>query len=91
MPPLGMGDLGDIDVAVGIDGQAVRAHVIAGRDPRKEATDPVQKFPSLYKIWCSLLHYGDGDGGLPPKKWSSLRYGFWPFGGRSDAEKGAWT
>ncbi|PZQ17256.1 MAG: hypothetical protein DI565_07790 [Ancylobacter novellus] len=29
--------------------------------------------------------------GLPPEKWSSLRYGFWPFGGLNDAEEEART
>ncbi|MFC3694314.1 hypothetical protein [Chenggangzhangella methanolivorans] len=26
--------------------------------------------------------------GLPPEKWSSLMYGFWPCGGLNDAEEG---
>ena len=46
------------------------------------SADPTQAFPGQGQM--------KPEHGLPPEKWSSLRYGFWPFGGRSDAEKGAW-
>ena len=29
----------------------------------------------------------EGDPGLPPEKWSSLKYGLWPDGGLRNAEK----
>jgi len=34
--------------------------------------------------WNKHVH---ADAGLPPWKWSSLRYGFWPCGGLNDAEE----
>jgi hypothetical protein len=39
LPPLGMGDLRDVDIAVRVDGQTMRAHVAAWRDTRKQTAN----------------------------------------------------
>src|ERR1700733_5744781 len=43
LPPLGMGDLRDVNIAVRVDGQTMRAHVVAWRDTRKQTANTGQK------------------------------------------------
>ena len=46
------------------------------------------RHPHIVYIVADDLGWKDvGFLGLPPEKWSSVRYGFWPFGGQMDVEE----
>ena len=64
-------------------------YAFAGNDPLEVALKP-----GFFDHWAEILLPGDlilfGCSGLPPWKWSSLKYGFAPGGGEGNGKEAAY-